>query len=130
MATRMLSRASCSVAPCDQQPGSAGQDTAKPSSDGYSATRYRMTPRTLHSGLAFLQVEQQRMLIPPPPACTHDSFIDQLGDGLELRVDSPLLIDGLSPVHRVRFVPLRPGGLHITEPASVGCCHPIWLTFR
>src|ERR1700685_1868469 len=33
IATRIFSSASCSFAPCDQQPGSPGQDTATPSSE-------------------------------------------------------------------------------------------------
>lgn len=37
---------------------------------------------------------------------TMATVIEQPGDGLELRLDSPLLIAGMSPIHRVRFVPL------------------------
>ena len=41
MASRMLSRASASVAPWDQQPGNPGHETEKPSSDASKATLYR-----------------------------------------------------------------------------------------
>src|SRR5260370_14054251 len=43
----MFASASGSVAPCDQQPGKPGHDTANPSSDGYKTTRYFMLPPTL-----------------------------------------------------------------------------------
>jgi hypothetical protein len=43
MASRMLARASASVAPCDQQPGKPGTDTLNPSSLRFNATLYFMT---------------------------------------------------------------------------------------
>ncbi len=44
MASRMFARASSSVAPCDQHPGSPGQETLYPSSVGINATGYFMSP--------------------------------------------------------------------------------------
>src|SRR5713101_8364730 len=42
MASWILSNASASVAPCDQQPGSPGQETLYPSSDFCKTTLYSM----------------------------------------------------------------------------------------
>lgn len=49
MASRMFARASSSVAPCDQHPGSPGQETLYPSSVGTRATGYFMSPTVAES---------------------------------------------------------------------------------
>src|SRR5262249_43684318 len=48
MASAMFSRASCSVAPCEWQPGSPGTEAAKPSSDSWRLTLYFIAAPRLH----------------------------------------------------------------------------------
>ena len=45
----MFAKASSSVAPCDQHPGSPGQETLYPSSVGINATGYFMPPTVAES---------------------------------------------------------------------------------